>query len=359
MPDTHAPGLEAVDASFEWYRRAFEDAPIAMFVGLGDRFLRANRAACELLGYTEEELLARNFESITHPEDLERSRENVRQLAAGEIDEARLVKRYVRKDGSSLWGGLSISVIRGPAGEPLYYLAQIQDLTEVIRDQLALEQRGEQLRQLARRLETVREEERTRISRRIHDELGQSLTAIKLDLAWLRGQEESGAPPDPIDRVITLLDEAIDRVREIATELRPPVLDDLGLAGAIEWAVSEFRQRTGIACEVEIRGGDPLLGPGPSTTLFRILQEALLNVARHADARSVSVVLTEDEEAVSLEVRDDGRGIDGSVEGRGRSLGILGMRERAASRGGELSIDSVPGSGTRVRARLPRPRAES
>ena len=350
--------VHAVDASFEWYRRAFQEAPIGMFVGLGDRFLRVNRAACELLGYTEEELLERNFESITHPEDLERSRENVRQLTAGEVDESRLVKRYVRKDGETIWGCLSISAIRAPSGEPLYFLAQLQDLTDVIRDQLALEQRGEQLRELARRLVTVREEERTRISRRIHDELGQSLTAIKLDLAWLRGQEEGdGVPLEAIDRVMAHLDETIGRVREIATELRPPVLDDLGLPGAIEWAVSEFRHRSGLACRVDIAGDDLSLGAGPSTALFRILQESLLNVARHAEARNVSVVLASEDDAVSLEVRDDGRGMDGALEGRRRSLGILGMRERAASWGGELTIESRPGSGTRVRARLPRARS--
>jgi signal transduction histidine kinase len=197
----------------------------------------------------------------------------------------------------------------------------------------------------------VREEERSRISRDIHDDLGQNLTALKMDLAYLRGSDEVRG--EAVDRMNQILDETIGRVREIASELRPPVLDDVGLPGAIEWAVAEFQKRSGIACFVGIEGDAERLDESCSTALFRILQEALANVARHAGASRVSVFLSKYPNEITLEVQDDGKGVpEGVLVGR-RSLGILGMQERAKSCGGELDIESQPGQGTTVRVRLP------
>jgi signal transduction histidine kinase len=212
-----------------------------------------------------------------------------------------------------------------------------------------------QLRALAARLQTAREEERTRVAREIHDELGQALTAIKIDLTALLPSvlPDPGSNLQRQQTVFRLLDDAIHSVRRIATDLRPGVLDDLGLVAAIEWAVEEFQARTGIESCVSLPDGDMALDPEPATALFRILQEALTNVARHARATRVTVQLAQQNGDLSLEVRDNGRGVQQEQLVDGRSLGILGMRERALLLAGEFSIHGTPDEGTTVKVRIP------
>jgi signal transduction histidine kinase len=214
----------------------------------------------------------------------------------------------------------------------------------------------EQLRALAARLQHVREEERTNVAREIHDELGQALTSIKIDLAALVEDLPSGTNPAVAraKAVMQVVDDTIQRVRRISTELRPGVLDDLGLVAAVEWAAGEFQKRTGVKCDVSVPAEDELpMDRDRATALFRILQETLTNVARHATATHVRVRLTNHDHTVALEVRDNGRGIDESrIFGR-QSLGILGMKERAVLLGGELVIESTPGAGTTVIVRIP------
>lgn len=225
------------------------------------------------------------------------------------------------------------------------------------REQAEEEQRlsFKQMRALAARLQTAREEERARVAREIHDELGQALTAIKIDLtALLPNVLADNGPNLPRQQaVLRLLDEAIHSVRRIATDLRPGVLDDLGLVAAIEWAVDEFQTRTGIESYVSLPDADLALDAQSATALFRILQEALTNVARHAQATRVTVRLAHQDGALSLEVRDNGTGIRDEQLAGGRSLGVLGMRERAILLGGEFSIGSTPENGTTVSVRIP------
>jgi len=219
----------------------------------------------------------------------------------------------------------------------------------------------EQLRALAARLQHVREEERTNVAREIHDELGQALTSIKIDLAALVEDLPSGTNPAVAraKAVMQVVDDTIQRVRRISTELRPGVLDDLGLVAAVEWAAGEFQKRTGVKCDVSVPAEDELsMDRDRATALFRILQETLTNVARHAKATHVRVRLTNYDHTVTLEVRDNGRGIDESrLLGR-QSLGMLGMKERALLLGGELVIESTPGAGTTVIVRIPDGRSE-
>jgi len=214
----------------------------------------------------------------------------------------------------------------------------------------------EQLRALAARLEHVREEERTNVAREIHDELGQALTSIKIDLAALVEDLPSGTNPAVAraKAVMQVVDDTIQRVRRISTELRPGVLDDLGLVAAVEWAAGAFQKRTGVKCDVSVPPEDELpLDRERATALFRILQETLTNVARHAKATHVRIRLTTYDHTVALEVRDNGRGIDeGRIFGP-QSLGMLGMKERAFLLGGELVIESTPRAGTTVIVRIP------
>jgi signal transduction histidine kinase len=220
-----------------------------------------------------------------------------------------------------------------------------------------LEQSREQLQRLADGLLIAREEERAAVAREIHDVLGQTLTALKMDVAWVGARSPVESPPalrQKLTAMTGLIDETIVAVRRIATSLRPGVLDDLGLAAAVEWQVQEFEQRTGIQCVLRTTVDDGPLDPLLSTALFRILQESLTNVARHSCASTVSVTLEESGTDLVLEVRDDGIGISPSASASTRSIGLTGMRERAQLAGGGLSISRSAGGGTTVRAQVPR-----
>ena len=213
----------------------------------------------------------------------------------------------------------------------------------------------EQLRALTGHLQSVKEEERVKIAREVHDDLGQSLTALKLDLAWLKGRlaRDQRALHDKAETMMELIDSTIQTVRRIAAELRPAVLDDLGLAAAIEWQAQDFQNRTGIRCEVRKTLNDIQLDCDLSTAFFRIFQETLTNVARHAKATDAEISLEEKQNSLILDIKDNGRGItEEEVHGL-NSLGILGMRERALLLGGELRISGAPGKGTTVTVRIP------
>lgn len=213
----------------------------------------------------------------------------------------------------------------------------------------------EELRALAARLQNVREEERERVSREIHDQLGQSLTAIKLDVASLIREipEIQHSAPAKARSVVALVDETIQTVRRIASDLRPQMLDALGLVATIEWAGEEFGARTGMKCSLDIPSEDIAVDQERATAIFRIFQETLTNVARHAEANEVRARLAAEDGKLTLEVSDDGRGIPSEKLRKGRSLGILGMRERATLLGGDLTILSPPGKGTQVRVQIP------
>jgi signal transduction histidine kinase len=185
--------------------------------------------------------------------------------------------------------------------------------------------------------------------------MGQALTAIKIDLTRLRGQLKHPTPPVTVllESLLYSVDTTIESVQRIMTELRPAILDDLGLIPAIEWQVGQFRQRTGLECDLVLPDADIDLPRGASTALFRILQESLTNVARHADAQRVGVALSLDDGWMSMEVTDDGKGISVLDRESSRSFGLMGMRERAQVFGGRLDIDGVPGEGTRVQVMIP------
>jgi signal transduction histidine kinase len=203
--------------------------------------------------------------------------------------------------------------------------------------------------------QTVREEERTRISREIHDELGQSLTALKLDLSWLiRRLTKDQAPLlEKVTDMSRLIDMNIQTVKRIAAELRPGLLDDLGLTAALEWQAEEFEQRQGIRCELRISPEDISLERELSTAVFRIFQETLTNVVRHAHARKVSVNLRKSRNVLTLSVRDDGRGITQKQIAGPTSIGLIGMRERVGLLGGKVSISGAKNRGTLVRVTIP------
>ena len=212
----------------------------------------------------------------------------------------------------------------------------------------------ERLRNLAARLHAVREEERTVIAREIHDQLGQALTGLKMDLAWLtRRLPENKPVKERAASMQALLESTVGSVRTLSTQLRPPILDDLGLEAAVEWQTTEFCRQSGIKCELELHIGERFVENQHATAAFRILQEALVNVARHAKADNVTVEIGFAGETLHLSVSDDGCGIADATLSSSHSIGLIGMRERAAALGGEVNIGRSPSGGTHVTLELP------
>lgn len=234
-------------------------------------------------------------------------------------------------------------------------LREAESRTERRHAEERLRESHEQLRALSVYLQSVREEERTRIAREVHDELGQALTGLKLDLALVSNRlpRSQRLLLDKLETMAGHIDETIQSIRRIATELRPGILDDLGLIAALEWQANEFQSRTGIVCQVTSTLQDTQLDADLNTAFFRIFQETLTNIMRHANATRVEVNSTQEGGRFILTVRDNGRGIlPGEARDR-RSIGLLGMEERAALLGGEFEITGEPGRGTTVTVRIP------
>lgn len=260
--------------------------------------------------------------------------------------------RIVLPDGSIKHIHDVVYPVTNEAGDVVERYGVIMDVTERKRTEEELERSRDQLRALAGRLQKVREEERTRVAREIHDELGQALTAIKIDFSSLCRALPADKKQES-ESILKLVDETLQSVRRISTELRPPILDAVGLMAAVEWAGEEFAARTGTKCRLDLPQEDLVIDQEPATALFRIFQETLTNVARHAGATEVSVRLAKDDGNLTLEVHDNGQGVSREELSAGSSLGILGMRERALLLGGELTITGAPGEGTTVRVRVP------
>jgi two-component system sensor kinase len=259
----------------------------------------------------------------------------------------------LRADGEEFPCEIAISAVEVHGQR--FHTAVVRDITTSKRALKELERSREMLRDLAAHLQSIREEERSTIAREVHDELGQALTGLKIDLSWLTNHLPDGFPDlrSRAKGMLSLLDTTIQTVRRIATELRPGVLDDLGLVAAIEWQAHEFQARTGIRCQFTPTADQIDLNRGLSTAVFRTCQEALTNVARHALATTVKIGLQEKAGHLILTVEDNGQGItDREITDR-RSLGLLGMRERASIIGGTVTILGRPGQGTAVRLEVP------
>lgn len=260
----------------------------------------------------------------------------------------------LRADGTEFPTEASISQTGTAEGHFFTVILRDVTLRKANEDQLRRQQ-GE-LRELSARVLEAREEEKTLIARELHDELGQLLTALKMDLAWLRERLPAGetALAGKAEQMNALVDRTVTSVRRISAELRPLMLDDLGLPDAVTWLTDDFAARSGVRVNALVRLEDAGDIPRPiANTLYRVLQESLTNIARHAQAKLAWVTLDSEGDVLRLEVEDDGRGIDEALLAKSRSLGVKGMRERVRYLGGTLEIGRAPRGGTRVLVRLP------
>ena len=261
----------------------------------------------------------------------------------------------LRRGGGEFPIDASISQVR--QGAHNLYTVILRDVSERVAQEALLRQSREQLRDLATAAHHTREQEQRRIARELHDELGQSLTALKMMVVAVDNVD----PPvmEKLQRMQHVIDDTLGATRRLASELRPLILDDLGLFPAIEWLLDNFRERAGVACALAVHGGDVELDDTRATAVFRILQEALTNITRHASASQVDLTIRHGIDDVTITVIDDGVGFSMQDALPTSSRGLLGMRERAYLLGGQLEIVSAPGKGTTLEVRLPLANAEA
>ena len=385
---------DALKASEVRYRRLFETAKDGILILDADsgRITDANPYLQDLLGYSHAELLGKKLWEIGSFQDIAASRAAYRKLQTKEYiryenlpletkgrrrRHVEFVSNVYRENGTKvIQCNIRDITERHQAEEALAKAAgdlekRVDERTAELvaanrlmkkmldegkRKEERIRESRELLRSLLGRLQAMVEEEKMRISREIHDQLGQSLTALKLDLSLIRkrlasdGLAEQSANVHQIERTVTRI---IRTVRKISTELRPGILDELGVVAAIEWIAKDFQKRTGIGCKVTVRGVDTISDTIRATAIFRIVQETLTNVMRHAAASHVNVTLEKKDDTLIIEVRDNGIGIrEGRIFGS-KSLGLVGIRERVLLLGGETVIRGKPGEGTLLRVTLP------
>ena len=323
----------------------------------GQRIVGFNHAAEVTFGYPRDALIGNSLDVLI-PERFRRvHREHVEGFGRTGSTARRMglqtVLTGLRADGSEFPIEASISQHR-ERGEA-YYTVILRDVTERMAADAELRASRDELKELGAAAHMTREQETSRIARELHDELGQQLTMLQMDVAWCRAQASAGTSTvaAKLERMDSLLRSTIASTRRIASDLRPLLLDDLGLVAALEWLVQNFSQRTGITCTLSVDRPHIELPMARASALFRIVQESLTNIAKHARATRAEVVLAHEPGRLAVHVRDDGIGFSAAPARRADSFGLLGMRERATFLGGSFSITGVPDAGTTVEVHLP------
>lgn len=348
--------LEAADMQLGMVSFALDHVNEAAYlVDTEHRLIYANEGACRSLGYSRKELLGMRVSDI----DPDAGLQALAQMAStvSRVGQLTLERRHRAKDGR-IFPVEMFSAAFVYAGQ-LTSIFLVRDITQRKQAEKELEKSRVQLRGLAAHLETAREQERKRIAREVHDELGQVLTALQLNVAALTHQATNASPPlrELSQETMQLTDRALAVVRNVTASLRPVVLD-MGIASALEWEAKRFAAKAGIECDVQIQGGEREPDEIHAIALFRIVQESLTNVARHARAERVEVCLEMGVAGCLLTVSDDGVGFDVDAS-KADSFGLVGIQERALMLGGTVRIDSCLGEGTKITVRLPALEQES
>jgi PAS domain S-box-containing protein len=339
---------EALTISELNYRTLVEQAPVGIFVLNNEgEFINVNTSACTMTGYGREEIRRMRLSDIILKDDLEKNAIRFSELQVGTT----LIRerKFVRRDASVIAVEMSGTML--PNG---LYQVICHDVTERRKNEEDLKGSREELRKLASHLQDIREEERADMAREIHDELGQLLTALRFNISRIRSglTGKDTILNEKINESIELVDTTIKTVRKIASELRPPILDEFGLAAALEWQNNQFASRTGIKCFFTCNNPEIVLSKGIAIGLFRVYQESLTNVARHSGATEVYTSFTFMDDHIVLSVKDNGHGFNiEEIKSKNR-LGLIGMKERLKIMDGELIIESAPEQGTCLTVRV-------
>ncbi|MFH0803167.1 MAG: histidine kinase [bacterium] len=333
------------------YYALSRNIPAAVFIVQDKKIVYANPLASAMKSGAEDSSGSDFFELFL-PDFRETLSRCYTEVIEGKIGPVTCIAAYMTDGETKLADICMVPISHRRKGA---VLGIANDITERINVEKNLLHSQEQLRSLISHQDSVREEERTNIAREIHDEFGQALTYMRLDLMWMKKKvpESMHVIGDKVRELIETVDQTLESVTKIATELRPRILDDLGLLAAIEWQAREFRKHHDIQVEISFKPVDMTIGPPPTTTVFRILQEALTNVARHSKAKLVKINLHKKKGSLIMEVADNGIGCAQSKLEEASSIGLIGIRERIMFLGGTLEITSAEGKGTTIFASIP------
>lgn len=328
------------------------------WINPGGEYIYVSPSCKRISGYSVEDFMQNPslFFQIAHPDDRALVEDHFIKALREEVEVGAIEFRIITREGQERWIGHHSQPVYDASGRFMGQRGSNRDITQRKEAERVLLDSQKLLRQLSVRMDAITEAERTRIAREIHDELGHLLTALKYDVEGLINQPDVSAESlkSELGVMIDMVDSLIDSVRKIATDLRPGILDHLGLFPAIEWQIKQFRLRTKICCTYTLEEADLTFDKNETSIVFRIMQEILTNITRHSEAKHVHVLLTRKNRDFVMEVTDNGVGFDPGESYLLSSLGLIGMKERALSIGGEIQISSHPGKGTTVRLLLPR-----
>ena len=324
------------------FRGLVEQSLAGMYVIQDEVYQYVNATYAGMLGYTPEEMIGLHLRQSMVPEMQDEVMANYHRRVSGQVQSIRYFTRGMHKDGHPVELEVHGSNLLY-RGRPAVVGVGI-NITDQVRQQEEIRQSRERLRELAAHLNTVREEQRARIARELHDVLGGMLTSMKMDIQRIKRRTDDPEMKNIVSDLLKLVQESISTVRTISEDLRPGVLDHLGLREALKSALSQFARRTEIVCELSADDFDEQLSQARETAIYRICQEALTNISRHADATRVDVRLRSDGRTLTLEIEDNGRGI-APAEANGKSIGLVSMAERSREFGGSLNMRQNPGGG--------------
>lgn len=357
----------AFELSHQHNRAFFDNASFgAAQTDPDGKFLRVNDAMCRLTGYSREELLRKRFGDYTHPEDRTMDDKFMR-LVRGEIGGYKNEKRIVRKTGETAWVQVDVTMVRDKTGKALCSAGILQDITQRKQAEAALLKANQEVETLAARLITAQEEERARIARELHDGVGQHAVSVALAIAALQTSaqqwQSAGKVSQDLDRELTRLKkyavELADGIRELSHELHPAVLEHAGFVSAMRALCDEFRRRENLRIELSIEKGLQLQKKEASLGLYRIVQEALQNIRRHARSKRVSITLSSSQGLIRLSIRDFGVGFDPTVALSKHGLGMISMQERTRILGGTFHLTTSAKQGTEIMIEVPQNHLQS
>ena len=331
-------------------RSVFELAPVAIWIVESERIVFANHAAERLFG-DGHKVVGKPLYELLQPVSHDAVRTQVARALRGDPDVAFVHGHVARPDAAPREVEIALAALPDHGRTTVQMV--VADVTQRRRESSELAQSREALRQLSTSVVEAREEERRRIARELHDELGQRLTALKMELSALDAATAAGGAHERVENMLGMVDETLASVRRISSDLRPMMLDDLGLNAAVEWLARDAARRLGIEITVKLGDNEPPLDDKVATAAFRMVQEALTNVARHSRASDVQIELRQHEGELRIVVQDNGIGYPSGAMQRNGSFGLLGMRERAGILGGHIVLDRAPGGGARLTVHLP------